>query len=361
MKEDLVDPADHYESRKWSRHERKKMTQRDRSKYKKTDQAKEKEKTAPQEGSEGIILSVQGLNIFVSSKGEKKVCTLRGTLKKETKLAKNLIVVGDRVSFDREQAIEFVYPRRSVLSRADHLSQQKEHPIAANVDQVFITTSVVDPLLRPTMIDRYLVAAEKGNISPIIVCNKVDLLDDASQPEAIRDEQRSLFLECKKLYHDAGYLFLSTSYTSREGLDQLKSLLHNKISVFSGQSGTGKSSLLNAIAGFNLKIGETVQSSKKGAHTTSFAQLLPLPFGGFVVDTPGIKSFGIWNISPFEVRHFFKEIDLTAENCKFTDCFHRDEEGCAVREAVSLEKISKLRYNSYLSILSSLELEHLRR
>jgi ribosome biogenesis GTPase len=270
-------------------------------------------------------------------------------------------VVGDRVLVDERGAIVSIEERKSVLSRADHLDAQREQLLASNVDKVFIFVSVVDPPLRTPIIDRYLVAAEKGHIQPIIVCNKVDLLEDGHYSEIDRNYDKEILKECKKIYAGIGIPFLATSATSQEGLEQVKQELEGNISVFSGQSGTGKSSILNALAGFGLKVGKTVQSSRKGAHTTSYAELHRLPFGGYVVDTPGIKSFGVWEIELKELPNYFPEIAALAGRCKFLDCMHRGEEGCTIDEAIKKGEISPFRYASYINIFLSIEKEHKRR
>jgi ribosome biogenesis GTPase len=356
---------DYFSDRKLYRMERKLASRLDRSKYKKTDQKKKKveEPIEAQAGQKsGLVLCVKPQEIVVSSDGTLFTCSIRGVLKKEKTQHKNLVVVGDRVVFEdlgkNFGMIVQVKERKTALSRAEHLEQQKEQLIAANVDQVFITVSVVDPLLRVPIIDRYVIAAIKGNISPIIVCNKIDLLqrDDPSV-----DEQKAILEECLRIYPKMGIPFLPVSCETRENIDMLIHYMKDKISVFSGQSGTGKSSLINATAGFSLKVGETVQSSKKGAHTTSFAQLLELPFGGCIVDTPGIKSFGIWNIQKEELRPFFVDIAEAGLRCRFLDCYHRGEAGCAIVDAIEKGEVSPLRYESYLNILSSIEEEHFRR
>jgi ribosome biogenesis GTPase len=362
---EYYDEANLFEGKKWGRKERKLAQRRDRSKYKKSDQDQEKKLAKGVHYKEpfarGIVTGIQGSEIHVDSQGKKHICTLRGTLKQDVRRLKNLVVVGDFVHFDSGDAITEIEPRQKSLSRADHLSQQKEHCLAANVDLVLITTSCVDPPLRPTIIDRYLIAAEKGGLHPVIICNKVDLLDSPDYPLEKRAAERALFDECKKIYTSLGIAFIAASCETGEGLPLLKETMSNRISVFSGQSGSGKSSLINAITGWQLKIGKTVAHSKKGSHTTSSTALLALPFGGYVVDTPGIKSFGVWDLEPKDVRHFFPEIALLATSCKFSDCSHRGEEGCAIRDALEQGKISSLRYESYLNIVSSLEIEHLRR
>jgi len=359
------DEANLFEGKKWGKKERKLAQRRDRSKYKKSDMDQEKKlaselpHTIPY--ARGIVTLIQGNEIHVEAEGKKQICTLRGTLKQDVKRRKHLVVVGDFVHFDEDGAITEIEPRKKSLSRADHLSQQKEHCLAANVDLVLITVSCVDPPLRPTIIDRYLIAAEKGGLHPVIICNKVDLLDSPDYPLEKRGAERCLFEECKKIYTSLGIAFIAASCQTGEGLPLLKETMSNRISVFSGQSGSGKSSLINAITGWQLKIGKTVAHSKKGAHTTSSTSLLALPFGGYVVDTPGIKSFGVWDLEPQDVRHFFPEMVALASSCKFSDCTHRSEEGCAIKNALESGTISSLRYESYLNIILSLEIEHLRR
>jgi ribosome biogenesis GTPase / thiamine phosphate phosphatase len=354
--------SDFFSDKKLYRKERRLARKLDRSKFKKTDREKQKEIKSricgPLTG--GNVVRIHGEVIFVDT-GEIRSCSLPGTFKQELKRKKNLIVVGDRVQIDERGAIVSIEERKSVLSRADHLDAQREHLLASNIDKVFIFVSVVDPPLRTPIIDRYLIAAEKGNILPIIICNKVDLLEDEKYSDIDRNYDKEILDECKKLYPAIGIPFLVTSATTGEGLETVKKELEGSISVFSGQSGTGKSSILNAIAGFGLKVGKTVESSRKGSHTTSYAELLILPFGGYVVDTPGVKSFGIWEVALKELPNYFPEIAALSGRCKFLDCLHRGEEGCVIEEAIKNGEISPLRYASYTNIFLSIEKEHQRR
>lgn len=369
MAKDFIfhDESDYFDTRKDHRHERKAAQKRDRSKYKKTD--REKVQAVPElsekELKEGIVTGIRPQQFFVSSGNSTFICSLRGFLKKENTAQKNLVVVGDRVLFEpnspTEGVIYTVLERKSVLSRLDHLSQQKEHLLAANVDQLFITISVVDPLLRPAIIDRYLIAAIKGNLHPVIICNKIDLLDDPAYGDFEREVQKEILLECETAYNAIGYPFVPVSSKTGVGIDSIARMMKDKISVFSGQSGTGKSSIINAATGLDLKVGKTVLRTRKGSHTTSSTQLLPLASGGWCIDTPGIKSFGVWDLQEEDLKEYFVEIAEASAGCKFPDCQHLGEPGCKIPDAIVAGTISELRFESYLTLLSSLKQDHLRR
>jgi len=340
------------------RQERKQLRHKDRSKYKKTDQKKLLPQETQAEGSflEGRVLSIISKNIEVQiPDGRKYLCSLRGFLKKEKAHEKNLVIVGDRVLFEvlheAEGVIHSIVPRTSVLSRQDNLHRIKRHLIAANVDQVFITQSAVSPAIKPTIIDRYLIAAEKGGIAPVLLINKIDLLTKGS-------EEEELLHTCVKMYTQLGIPVLPVSALTGEGLDALKEKMTNAISVFSGQSGTGKSSLINVVCGFELETGKVVAATNKGSHTTSTARLLELPFGGYCVDTPGIRSFGVWDLEPEDLRHYFSEFFQESRHCSFHDCSHIHEPGCRIRTLVEEKKLSPLRYESYVQLLESLKKTH---
>lgn len=359
--------------RKDSRKERKRRSEKDRSKFKKTDHAKfEKErKKEIKERSEGLkslngrVLSITSQGIMIDHEGEIFTCFLRGLLKREKTKHKNIVTVGDFVSFDAlpdfEGYITEISPRKSILSRADNLSRKKEQLIAANIDQVLITASIASPQLKPALIDRYIIAARKGNMDPIILINKIDLLEDQSIDLVIRETEAEIFKLCVAAYESANVPLIPISVQTGVGIDKLIAAMREKTSVFSGQSGTGKSSLINAISGLNLPIGETVQKTRKGAHTTTRAHLLSLEFGGWCIDTPGIKSFGVWDLEKEEVVSYFTEIQALGTNCKFPDCSHIHEGDCAVIAAIEAEKISLLRYESYVSLMQTLKEEHHRR
>lgn len=362
------------EERKTGKMDRKKAKAKDRSKYKKTDQEKylkslEKDKDAKlskQEWLEGRVLSIMPQGIIVDCQGKKISCVLKGLLKKDRTHAKNLVAVGDLVLFEEmsegEGIIGHIKPRRTILSRADNLSRRKEQLIAVNIDQVIITVSVVYPPLKCPIIDRYIIATRKGGMEPLIVLNKIDLLDkeESYDPDFLEREQM-LYEEAIRAYAAAGIPLISISTVTGAGIDTLKDAMRDKISVFSGPSGVGKSSLINRVAGLELRIGDIVEKTKKGAHTTSTTNLIPLEFGGWCVDTPGIKSFGVWDLKLEEVEGYFPEIHAFGLHCKFANCTHTHEDHCAVQQALEEEKLSPLRYESYQALKYSVGEEHVRR
>lgn len=347
----------HSDEKKLSRKERKRATEADRSKYKKTDQDKLKKNIElPTENTElGRVLAIHPEGVQVEKEGTLFRCGLKGTLKKEKNKAKNLVAVGDFVRFQitakEEGIIVGVEPRRSILSRADNLHRRKEQLIAVNIDQVIITSSIHFPPLKPFLIDRYIIAAQKGNMSPIIVINKIDFLQEET-------EEHAILLECEAAYKTLGIPFLKVSTITGEGIAELKELMKNKSSVFSGQSGVGKSSLINAVTGLVLKTADIVYKTLKGSHTTTTTNLIPLPEGGFCVDTPGIKSFGVWDLEESEIQHYFSEISSASLHCKFPNCSHQTEESCAVKKNVETGEISAVRYASYLALIETSKKEH---
>lgn len=351
------------DDRKIHRQERKQKKAKDRSKFKKTDWEKHQKRSVTSEFEHlpiGRVLSITSQGILVDYQGELFICSLRGVLKKERHLNKNLVTVGDFVRFEKsadgEGSIAQIEPRKSLLSRADNLSRKKRQLLAANIDLVLITGSVVVPELKPTLIDRYIIAAQKGGMQPVVLINKIDLL---KAPENLG--QKELFEELKKAYEKAKIPLIAVSAETNEGLEELKAIMKDKTSVFSGQSGVGKSSLINKLTSLSLKTAKAVERTKKGAHTTTTANLIPLEFGGFCIDTPGISSFGIFDLKPEEIESFFSEIHELGQFCKFPNCVHQHEEGCAVIQAVEQEEISPLRYQSYLTLRERISEDHLRR
>lgn len=262
------------------------------------------------------------------------------------------VVCGDKVQFrpgkdtsvSTKGVIELVEDRHSVLTRPDYYDGIK--PVAANIDQIIVVSSIL-PALSPNIIDRYLVAAEDVGIKPIILLNKVDLLTD---------EQRQEIEQQLAVYSQIGYEFLYASCKSGEGMEQLATLLKDKISVFVGQSGVGKSSIINKLLPeADEAIGDVSDNSGLGQHTTTTAKLLHFPQGGDLIDSPGVREFALWHIPTERVTWGFREFRDYLGGCKFRDCKHGDDPGCLLREAVEQGKINQERYQNYHRILASLD------
>jgi len=366
----------HFQERKDSRKDRKMARSKDRSQFKKTDQDQKKKnalptKELPAGSKKGRVLHISSDGIIVDSHGEIYLCSLRGTLKQENVRKKNLVAVGDFVQFlpdaasqgEKLGSIAVIEDRYSLLSRADNLSRQKEQLIAVNIDQVLITTSVIMPPLKPSLIDRYIIAARKGNMEPVLIINKIELLLDP--PENIDGEflakEKLLFDEIVTIYRSLSISVLCVSTVTGAGMEELQEIMKGKVSVFSGQSGVGKSSLINAVTGANLRTGDLMFKTSKGTHTTTSAQLLALGNDGFCIDTPGIRSFGLWDLDREEIEAYFTEIFSVGRDCRYPDCTHLHEPACAVRLAVEEGQISRLRFDSYCALMTAAQQEHLNR
>ncbi len=333
--------------------QRKLKSSKDRSKYKKTDIEKQKTTFEKPHLHKAKVLSILGEQILVSFDKKKYKCTLRGLLKKEKTKNKNILAVGDivNISFknENEAVIESIDNRYSILSRMEEKTK-KRSIIAVNIDQVLITTCVVKPPLKPFLIDRYLIAAEKGNMKGVIIINKIDLLKE----DKIEEEKYSRFV---KDYQGLGYTILSISCKEKIGLDSLLNAMKGKTSVFSGQSGTGKSSIINSVLHTKLETAEVIKKTHKGAHITTKAQLIEIETSGFCIDTPGIKSFGIWDLTIDDVKNHFFEFQKYAKKCKYPNCLHINEPNCAIQEAVKKNKISSLRFEAYSSLIEEIHMQ----
>jgi ribosome biogenesis GTPase len=294
----------------------------------------------------GRVLRVQGLlSVVEIAGGEQLRCTVRRLLRTLATAERNIVAAGDRVwvrpAGPGEGVIERVEPRHGLLTRA---WRGRSHVLVANVDQIVIVLSLVEPELKPHLIDRYLASAAQGGIAPIICLNKVDLVDPADYQPLVG------------LYSQLGIPTLLTSAVRGTGTERLRQLLVGRQTVFAGQSGVGKSSLLNALQpGLGLRVAEVSEANQKGRHTTTTAELLRLDFGGWVVDTPGIRQFQLWDILPEEVEGFFLEFRPFVPLCGYPDCTHTHEDRCAVKEAVARRLISEQRYTSYLGLFSGAE------
>ena len=291
---------------------------------------------------EGRVLRSGGLRSTVRSEdGQIYQCATRRLLKTLATDQRHVVAAGDKVLFrpaeNNEGIIERIQPRRGVLCRT---SRSRQHIIVANVDQILIIGSAAEPGLKPHLIDRFLVTAEKAKIRPIICINKVDLVD-------ISDLQPLV-----GVYGQLGYEVLLLSAETGFGIDRLRLFTKDAESVIVGQSGVGKSSLLNAIEpNLDLKVSTISSENEKGRHTTTAGQLVPLSDGGFVVDTPGIRQFQLWDVIAEEVAGLFRDLRPYVSRCRFPDCSHTHEAECAVKNAVADCRLDARRYESYCRMI----------
>ncbi|MBO7566701.1 MAG: ribosome small subunit-dependent GTPase A [Bacteroidales bacterium] len=298
----------------------------------------------------GTIIKSTGSNYLVRDNGSGAIipCKIRGKLRLDGIKSTNPVAVGDVVDYDMETSgdvgvISNIQKRQNcIVRRATNLSRQSQ-VIAANIDQCLIVTTLIMPETPLEFVDRFLVSAEAYKVTPIIVFNKCDLCKD----EGIAEELKRRI----DLYTKIGYRCHCTSSVTGEGIDTLREILRDKTTLLSGRSGTGKSTLINTInPGLNLRTGEISSAHLDGKHTTTFAEMFPLSFGGYVVDTPGIRSFGTAGLSNEDVAHNFPEFFSRLSECRFYNCTHTNEPGCAVKAAVESGEIEFSRYESYLSI-----------
>jgi ribosome biogenesis GTPase len=293
----------------------------------------------------GLVVRTHGGHYYVQSSGQIIDCTMRGRLKKEH-VARDLVVMGDRVLWSPTEPgsgiIGQVLPRKTTLSRSTPSARgDGEQVIIANVDQVLIVLAMANPSPNPFLLDRYLVACEASGLPTIIVANKSDLTNTAEVGALL------------STYEGIGYDVQYVSAVSGEGLSALRELLRGKISVLTGPSGVGKSSLLNALWGsVDLPVGEISQAHDRGKHTTVVAQLLNPEPDTYVADTPGLRQFRFWDIDPEQLEAFFPDMRPYLGHCRFTPCTHTHEPSCAVREAVERGEIREQRYESYVRMFA---------
>ena len=297
----------------------------------------------------GTVTKNTGSNYLVkATDGSSVNCKVKGNFRLKGIRTTNPVAVGDEVTFtanaDGSAYITDIAPRRNyIIRRASNLSKEA-HILAANVDQAFLVVSFKNPLTSTTFIDRFLATAEAYSVPVIIVVNKTDLLDDdeLEYVEAVR-----------YLYTGIGYEVLTLSATGSDDatLTTILNIAKDRISLIAGNSGVGKSTIINRlIPGLNLRTGNVSASHHTGMHTTTFSEMHPLPCGGCIIDTPGVKGFGTVDFGD-DVAHYFREIFSRSADCRYGNCTHTHEPGCAVREAVERHEISESRYASYLSIL----------
>ncbi|MEO8397398.1 MAG: ribosome small subunit-dependent GTPase A [Chloroflexota bacterium] len=302
-----------------------------------------------------IVKELSGFFSVEAEDGKIYTCRLRGRLLEEAQ-SSDVAAIGDHVTFleyeDQTGSIEAVAPRTSVISRAARTegnrgagAAEREQVIIANAEQAIFVFAAASPLPDFRLLDRFLVMGEKSDIDKIVVVvNKIDLLN--------RDASEVKFAA----YVQMGYTVLYTSALLGLGIEDLRAVLKDRISVFTGPSGVGKTSLLNFIQpGLGRAVREISQSRQEGTHTTRDSELVKLDNGGYLADTPGIRQLTVWDVEPEELDGYFRDIEPFLQQCRFRDCTHRNEPGCAVRTAVERDEISKVRYQSYLILREELE------
>lgn len=302
---------------------------------------------------QGLVVKSTGSWYSVEDEnGELFNCKIKGKFRIKGIKSTNPIAVGDRVSFivqqsadhsDRIGLITAISDRKNyIIRRSINLSKQS-HIIAANIDQAVLVITLKHPVTTTTFIDRYLASAEAYRIPVLLVFNKIDKLNENQITEL------QLLIE---LYKNIGYSCLLTSASTHFGMDEFKKAIQNKTNVINGHSGVGKSTLINLIQPkLKLKTSEISDYHKSGKHTTTFSELFKLDIGGYIIDTPGIKGFGMLEMKAWEISHYFKEIFTYSENCQYNNCSHTHEPGCAVKEAVENGEIAPSRFISYLGLL----------
>lgn len=305
---------------------------------------------------EGTVITSTG-NWYEVATDDRTIyaCKVKGNFRLKGLKTTNPVAVGDRVGFEYDPKITtgtsgvnggwitHIFERKNCIIRKSVNLSKQTHIIAANLDIAFLVIGLTQPRTPQGFIDRFLVTCQAYHVPACIIINKSDLFD------------KELQIEVEKLRHvypPLGYPVMTTSTITQDGIDELKSMIKGKISLFSGNSGVGKSALVSCIEpGLNIRVGEISATHLKGKHTTTHARMYPLSIGGYIVDTPGIKEFGMVQFQKDELALYFPEMHQLLSHCKFSNCTHEHEPGCAVKEAVEKGEISEIRYNSYLNIL----------
>lgn len=277
-------------------------------------------------------------------------CRIKGKFRIKGIKSTNPIAVGDVVDFDIDETsdevtglIHHIHDRKNYIIRKSVNLSKQTHIIASNIDLVFLIVTIDNPITTTSFIDRFLVTAEAYEIPAVLLFNKVDTYTEASS-----DEQ--MYLEY--IYRSIGYPCLKVSALEKTGLEQLKEMMQGKVSMFSGHSGVGKSTLINAVEpGLNLKTKSISDQHQQGQHTTTFAEMFDLSFDARIIDTPGIRGFGVVDMEPAEIGDYFPEFFALKDQCKFNNCLHKEEPQCAIKQALENDEIAWSRYKSYLQIL----------
>ncbi len=278
---------------------------------------------------------------------------MKGVFKIDNITSTNPVAVGDEVEVEVEDVnentavITRILPRRNYINRQSPRFKHQHHIVASNLDQSLLVATLKEPRTSQGFIDRFLVASEMFHVKPIIAFNKADLF---------RKKEEEKFLQMKEMYENVGYPVFLTSAKNNSGIGELRQALEEKTTLISGHSGVGKSSVINIIfPGINLKTGEISGWSGKGQHTTTFAEMFDLPSGGRIIDTPGMREFGLVDIGKQEISHYFPEMRKRLNDCQFNNCLHFNEPGCAIKQAVADGEIAEDRFVSYVNIMESIE------
>lgn len=300
----------------------------------------------------GVVVKSTGSWYEVKGEdGIRRSCRIVGKMRMQGLKLTNPVGVGDVVEFDLEEdsedgIIKKVEPRINYVLRQSPRKKHSLHLLASNIDQAVLVVTIVQPSLKQGFIDRFLIMTEPYDIPVIIVFNKSDLL---------AEKDLEVLKEMETVYTELGYEVLSTSTIDRSGIQELSEKLKDKVTLFSGQSGVGKSTLINEIEpGLGLKTTEISDYSGKGQHTTTFAEMFDIEGGGSIIDTPGIKTLSFNHLEAMDVAHNFRELFKYSENCRFGDCTHIDEPGCAVKDAIEQGDIHPWRYLNYLQIVEEI-------
>ena len=308
---------------------------------------------------EGLVIRNTGSTYIVKTDSDKEyTCKIKGHFRLKGIRTTNPVAVGDYVSIainpdDTAYITEIKTRKNYIIRRASNLSKEA-HIIAANLDQACLIVTLANPETSTTFIDRFLSTAEAYRVNSIIVINKTDLL--------VEPEEKELLEAVTYLYESIGYRVIHTSAQTGQGIDTLRESLAGKTTLLSGNSGVGKSTLINRLVpGLNLRTAEISATHLTGMHTTTFSEMFPVPGGGYLIDTPGVKGFGTIDYDKYEVAHFFPEIFRESDGCRYGNCTHTREPGCAVLQALEENRIAQSRYASYLSILEDIDHEKYRK
>ncbi|MGE5395064.1 MAG: ribosome small subunit-dependent GTPase A [Candidatus Saccharibacteria bacterium] len=303
----------------------------------------------------GIVVKSTGSRYTVkTTEGETIDCRIKGNFRIKGIRSTNPIAVGDHVEFTVRQEdsnvegiqvglISNIIERKNYIIRKSPNLSKESHIIAANIDQAFLIVTISQPLTSTTFIDRFLVSAEAYRIPCRLIFNKIDLYNE---------EQTQKMEDMIAVYQKIGYTCLKVSATEQTGMDALKEMIKDKTNVFSGHSGVGKSTIINNLQpGLGLKTGDISEAHHSGKHTTTYSEMISLDFGGYIIDTPGIKGFGLLEMEKEEISHYFPEMFRLLNDCQYYNCTHTHEPGCAVKKAVAEGEIAESRYDTYLGLL----------